>query len=135
MVVSWILLLGFAIALATTIFMWLKGQTTELTQQTVDYVEGKLECTEVSINVQHTNCDNLRIKNTGKLTLDHYLVWLLAPEVQKMEHKNNVEPSKQTEAIETFGATLVEVVPILKLSDKLVACSEKKVRLDCTPNQ
>ena len=66
-IVAWVLLLGFTIALATTIFYWTKSQATEMTEHTVEFVTGQMECQDISINVYDINTEDntFKIKNKG----------------------------------------------------------------------
>jgi len=85
MAVAWVLLLGFTIALATTVFLWTTKQTESYTDSTVRFVESGMQCENVKINavkngenepIDPTNltCKSLNVSNTGYVSLSRVIV-------------------------------------------------------------
>lgn len=78
-IIAWVLLLGFTVALATMIFLWMQGQTETMSESTVDYVEGELQCQSVRINVikkgvDPNPCTSFEVQNVGYLNIDSVAV-------------------------------------------------------------
>ena len=103
-IVTWILLLGFAVVLAVSIFVWQKSQTEELTKESVQYLEGKLECEDISINIiRGEDCSRVGIVNKGKFTIDA---------IKAREKEEDIE-----------------IIPIRHKEGKLTGCIDRAVLL------
>ncbi|MDP2908396.1 MAG: hypothetical protein Q8N77_01180 [Nanoarchaeota archaeon] len=140
-VVAWVLLLGFSIGLATTIFLWTTRQTEEMSESAVRFVEGGMQCDNVMINVAKTpvTCTPLIITNTRYLNIEKILLRQIsnpAPNPiycqggEKFKVKDPAMPCPET--TEPTGWTgKIEVMPLIKIDNDLVACKNKAITVEC----
>lgn len=129
-IIAWVLLFGFAISLAIGIFSWSKVQTEDLTESTVNFVEGKLECREVKINVKKDpDCTNLNISNRGKLTITKISIASLDGSNSNLLDANIIP--LQSKAFPYQIGSDIEVLPIINISRNDVGCVDRKVRIEC----
>ena len=56
-IVSFVLLIGLAVALGTGVYLWQVKQTEGISSGVVRYVSGVMECNEINFNV-YTSCIN-----------------------------------------------------------------------------
>lgn len=137
-VVETILLVGLAVTTGILVFTWSKGFTKELTEQNINFVEGKLECEEIFLNLIPKNaCSTLNITNKGRLPISQLAVRvfdsngnLIETKVEKISLSSN--PEKNNMEISGFspGAS-VEIIPIAKIKNELIGCKEKGIKKEC----
>lgn len=158
-IIATVLLLGFTVALATTVFLWMKGQTETLSESTVEYAEGELQCQNVRINVQDesgvgTKCKKLNIQNVGYLDINSVAVRefctdgsanssLIKIDLKPKVIKGGVEVSGyekllgESEAFCSGGINScvdckkVEVTPIIEVLNRKVGCKDKMIVTEC----
>ncbi len=131
-IIAWILLLGFSISLAVLIFNWSRTQTEELTESTVSFVEGKLECQEIAINVvTNEDCTSITITNKGKLNIDQLAIRTFRQEYENTLFEKNLLAPKQSKTLDILQSNKIEVIPIVKINEKLVGCNEKRILHEC----
>jgi len=133
--ISWVLLVGFAVALSMMVTDWVKTQAESTTEKTVEGVEGDIRCSQVSLNV-NVDCISspgtvqMNLANRGKFTIHKIRIRqpgnteeriiTLAPTMKRTEALNRFDPAKEG-----------DVVPIIMLEDKEVICSTRKVVVNC----
>lgn len=126
-IVAWVLLLGFTIALATTIFFWTKTQAESMTESTIDYVSGQVECQDVGINVA-LNGNTLSIRNKGYFTVNK-IIARTNTESQTLEI--GLKPQQETTVDVTIDISNgLEIIPVVNVSKKEVGCADKAVDLN-----
>ncbi len=133
-VVAWVLLLGFSIGLATTVFLWTTRQTEEMSKNAVRFVEGGMQCDNVMINVvKNANC-SLTVKNTRYLNIEKVILRNLEKISSTDCAKGNPLGVKkdivcgETEPVGWRGN--VSVMPVIKINDELVACKNKAINIE-----
>lgn len=147
-IIATVLLLGFAVALATTVFLWMQGQTETMSQSTVEYAEGEMQCENVRINVLKTGdpatCGTLKVSNKGYMTVNQLAVRAFNPEDSELYPENPdddyLRPQSSTctppcgEVIVTgcSGCTKIEVMPIIQIQTRQVGCKDKVIMVDCS---
>lgn len=142
-VVAWVLLLGFTIGLATTVFLWTTRQTEEMSKSAVKFVEGGMQCDDVMINVAVSVPCNLKIINTRYLNISQLSIRKLLPaDPKSFIYKDKVlEPQSKDKPVERYTASVdmnpvgycgeVEVMPIINVDDELVGCKNKALKVNC----
>jgi len=150
LVISWVLLLGLAIGLGMAVFSWSKIQTEKQLESTINYVEGSMDCEQVSIGASIVvRCLNnemrwVNVTNTGKLKID--AIVLRSLDAGK-EAKYLVEPPKYNFPLMPFsqssimgvyylvgtgvGIGTLEIIPLIKKENTYFACNEKKLVVQC----
>ncbi len=74
-VVAWVLLLGFSVTLGIFVFMWATKSTEKMTESTLEFVAGGLECEQVQIYAVFDPrnpsdlCGYVNITNRGYLNI------------------------------------------------------------------
>ena len=138
-IIAWVLLVGFTIGLATTVFLWTTRQTEELTEGAVRFVEGGMQCDNVMINVavvdpaKYPECGVsccLKIANTRYLNIEKVILRSL----ESVETDECCSPLniKEYAIIDKSGwSGNIEVLPIIKVNDDLVACTNKAITIEC----
>lgn len=137
-VVSWVLLLGFTIGLGVAVFTWTKSYTITQTESTVKYVEGKIECQEIMINLWINksvgSCRGFTVTNRGKLKIDSLLVRVFSNNdvVGSYIYNLSLNPL-QTKYIlnSSLSGTRMEATPVIAVSNQLTGCKEKTIKGDC----
>lgn len=131
-IIAWILLLGFSISLAVLIFNWTRTHTQELTESTVSFVEGKLECQEIAINVvTNDDCSTITITNKGKLTIDQLAIRTFRQNYENTLMETTKLAPKQSKQLNILSSNKIEVIPIVKIKEKLVGCNDKRILNEC----
>ncbi|MDD5331841.1 MAG: hypothetical protein PHE43_03410 [Candidatus Nanoarchaeia archaeon] len=139
-VIGWVLLIGFSIALAAGVFTWIKGQTTEMTESTVNYVEGEMTCEDVAINIKpEISCSQIIVSNKGKFTVDAIRVILYPasgdPTSELITEKENnnlpLKPMADPITLDLTPSVKIEVTPVIKVDDNYNGCSTKKEVITC----
>jgi len=138
-IVAWVLLLGFAISLATTVFLWTTRHTEEMGESAVKFVEGGMQCDNTMINViKNSNC-SLTVKNSLYLNIEKVVLRNLE-QVKTADCALGIPLEVKKEITcdesETWCGN-VTVMPIIKVNDDLVGCKNKAVLIEvdcgCTP--
>ena len=131
-IIAWILLLGFSISLAVIIFNWTRTHTEELTESTVSFVEGKLECQEIAINVAtNDDCSTITITNKGKLTIDQLAIRTFRQDYENTLMETTKLAPKQSKQLNILSSNKIEVIPIVKIKEKLIGCNDKRILNEC----
>lgn len=132
-VVSWVLLIGFTIALAVSIYTWSREQAEQLTEQTVIYVEGKLDCSSVSINVaSKEDCSKLNITNKGQLKIEQLVIRIFQDnDLVGDLSEQGLMPFEEVKVATGLVGNNLEVVPVIKVDKKLIGCVDKKIVKGC----
>lgn len=149
-VIAWVLLLGFTVALATTIFLWMKSQTETLTESTVEHVEGELQCQNVRINViksDGSTCGRLDVSNKGYVVINQLSISsfdgasssILYPDAEKeikpqstnCKPENNCGIEKNVNPKNITACKKIEVMPIIRISNRKVGCKDRMVVIEC----
>jgi len=144
-IIATVLLLGFAIALATTVFLWMHGQTKTMSKSTVEYVEGEMQCQNIRINLLKTDgktCNNLDVSNKGYLVINQLSIKVFpntgdSPELQNVDlspQSNQCQPTPcgiTTKATHCGDCEKVEVMPIITIGERLVGCKDKILAMKC----
>lgn len=133
-IVSWVLLLGFVIALATGVFIWQIKQTEELSQGMVKSVSGEMGCEGVVFNVvSRDGCSSLTVSNKGYFDIDQFVIRVFSDLGVDAVVDETFVPVKESSVLNVGVATAdkVEVIPLVKVSEGLVGCEQKSVEVSC----
>lgn len=131
-VIGWVLLVLFTVAAAMTVINWAKSHGKMLTEETVSYVEGRIDCQQVRIaNISHTCAalSEVELKNIGTLNIDKVSARTdgKSSEIKDLELKAQGEAKKLT----TANFKTLTVIPILEKDGELIGCKEKSVTVRC----
>lgn len=131
-VVGWTLLAIFTVTIALLMANWTKTQTEKLTEQTVSYVENKLDCQSIKMTNTSLNCATYEVglKNIGLLNI-------VSVSIQKDEASTEVRklflqaqgPAKVLNIQSSFKR--LRIIPIIEDKKELIGCKEKSVVVSC----
>ena len=145
-VLTWVLLLGFAVALATVIFFWASKHTEKVSGTTISYVEGGMQCEQVAINFDETYgsacSEDVIVQNVGYLKVSKLSIRKVS---EDPAYKDAFEASLMPQAsynisqdmnvtLELGGSLLeatLEVVPILEINGEFIGCNNKAAAKEC----
>ena len=140
-IVGWVLLLGFTISLATIVFMWTTKSTEDLSEKSVKFIEGGLQCDNVMINVavDPATCE-VTVTNTRYLNIEKLNVRKLDPSSpESFIYSDTVlEPKSEGKDENKYRVTIptgycgdVAVLPIIKIKEDFVGCENKIITVSC----
>ncbi len=139
--ISWVLLVGFVIGLATMVTMWVKDRAEQTTQEEIDRTEQELRCAETAINVAidcPTMPRDVQVTNTGKFTIQKLkfrqleqttlrividdVVQVIPPQAppQTVSLNTNIDPLQE-----------FDIIPIIIINEKEVVCVTRKITHTC----
>ena len=130
--ISWVLLVGFAIGLATIVTIWVKDRAESTTEDVINKAEEDMRCAETALNVA-IDCVNapqdIKITNTGKFTI-HKVKLRQGSTIDDVA--KTIAP-QQTETLNTNWNTAEEldIIPIIKIEEKEVVCATRKITYSC----
>lgn len=154
-VVAWVLILGFSITLGTFVFMWATRSTQKMTESTLSYVEGGMQCEQVQIDAlfsdyagSSSKCMNVTITNRGYLTIEQVIVRGVKTSGESIakqtidKNTNTIPgipllPKRVTNGVipsswnfPDSGAT-IDFIPVVKDKNTLISCSDKLKTVKC----
>lgn len=136
--IAWVLATALFVSLSVMGIIWARGQTTELTEGTAEYIEAREECKMVIIAAakdEFAGCKKIKVENKGTLTIKDFAI--------RIETKAGLEDGPETEELlpqsETpidlssyKGIKSVELLPIIEISkNKLASCTTKRLIIQC----
>ncbi len=143
-IVVWVLLIGFVIALTTTVFVFEKKKATELGKKAVIAGTTSLECNSVAINNAQCNAEGttcrVPIINTGRRSVDGLIFrdkngdiaefgsntgadaqfFPMKPGVELRPYIKQRNPN-----LDLSTPNPIEIVPLIDVSGTLGACNDK----------
>ncbi|HLD13036.1 MAG TPA: archaellin/type IV pilin N-terminal domain-containing protein [Candidatus Nanoarchaeia archaeon] len=140
-VISWVLLIGVTVVLATTIGVWMKQQAEQANEYILqeDYL-----CNDVSFSATLSDCNEpditLTIKNTGSFTIQEFIIRQngeLTRNGLNIKEENRLLTLKPGESItqpaedlnidQPAADTRLELTPLYKET----TCTERKIIITC----
>ncbi len=131
-VLSWVLLVGFFIMLSVIVISWTQSRTAQLTEETVKYVEGRMDCASVKITNISTDCERheVELKNIGTLNVVKVSAQIDDTTSKLIPLDLKAQKDPQTLKIEqTF--TKLKIIPIIQSQKETVGCKEKSITVRC----
>jgi flagellin-like protein len=134
-IIATVLLLGFAVALGTSVFLWQARQTEQLGKGLVRFASGVLNCQEVNFNAQSSDgCTKVSIRNSGFFDVDGFAIRSFSSFGAGSEVKTVFVKAQGSDVLELglVNAEKVEVMPVVKVEGELVGCKDvvREVRCD-----
>lgn len=128
--IAWILAMGMTVALVTGMIIWSKGQISELSEDTVNYVTGKEECKSVRIDAWgNAECTELTIENKGYVKISSVRVMFDNSEDNVEMLDAEILPGSTENLNEAF--TTAEILPIIVVKDQTYGCKDKVLTISC----
>lgn len=131
---SWILVIGFFVAISALIITWTQSHGKAMTEETVNYVEGRMDCESISIANISQNCqtNTVELKNIGTLNIVKISAQLDDKESKSLDLDLKAQGASQTLSIgKSFKKA--KLIPITKSNNNLVGCKEKSITIYCPP--
>ena len=133
-IIATVLLIGFAVVLGTSVFLWQVRQTEELSEGVVDFVSGKMGCESVNLNVKaEDGCSSITVFNRGMFDIDGLVVRSFGQFGAKSVTNEVVVDVKKDASLSLglVNADKIEIIPLLKSSGGLVGCKDRIVSVSC----
>lgn len=133
-IIATVLLLGFAIALGTSVYLWQARQTESLSKGMVRYASGVLECDNVNFNVNaEEGCTKTTIKNSGFFDIDSFVVRSFSNFGAGSRMREVFIDAQKSDVLELglVSAERIEVTPVVKIEGELVGCKDKVREASC----
>ena len=136
--VSWVLLVGFVVALAVMVTTWVRDQAETTTDKAVEGIEGDIRCSQVALNV-NIDCTTdptlgtMTLTNKGKFTIHEIRVRQPGQSINRIIDLLPRQGGREDLNIPADLDPLVEadIIPSILLEGKKVICSERKVVISC----
>ena len=135
--ISYVLLLGLAIALGILVINWFKDQATTTITEIEATTETEMLCADVSLNgAINTDCStgDLNISNRGYHKIDSIKVRSRINTNSNLISTNynvNLNPGESQSLNINPSVEQIDILPLIKLNDKLVVCTDRKVTIQC----
>lgn len=133
-IISTILLLGFAVALGTGVYLWHVGQTEKLGKGVIRYASGIMDCQNLNFNAFSSDgCTKVMIKNSGFFDVDGFVVRSFSSFGVGSEVK---EVFVRAQGSTVFDVGLVDaekvvVMPVVEVEGELVGCTDAVREVSC----
>ena len=138
--ISFILLIGLAVAMAGIVTVWIKSTAEDTSDKLVNNVDKDMRCTDTSFNAYETNgftqCADVTLHNRGFFSI----------QAIKVRTDNNVEDIQLLtplvpQEIRTISLNIlnlpsnnkIRLIPIIEVKEELLACMAKEISIECTP--
>lgn len=133
-IISWVLLVGMTIALATIVSLWIRSTTEKDIKEITEPINEDMLCSEVSFNVNLTNdCKNPRISNRGNFRIDDFIIRINSQMIVN-GNKNSWDESINLGQAKVLNSILtaipgdeIEFIPIVRNS----TCTLRGVKVTC----
>ncbi|HII16273.1 MAG TPA: hypothetical protein HA362_08280 [Nanoarchaeota archaeon] len=133
--IAWVLATALFVSLSVMLIIWAKGRTTEMTESTVAYIEGKEECKLVIISADKDGvppeCGTLSVKNRGTITIKKFIKRYDDADSGETEELLP-DPETTIDLIIPAGTKKVELLPIIEAGKgQLAGCTAKRLVVQC----
>ena len=137
--ISWILLIGLAVAMAGIVTVWVKSTAGTTSDKLVSNVDKDMRCTDTSFNAYENNsvrCSNIIVHNRGFFSIQAIKV-RTDNKVEDIELTTPLVP-QEIRAISLNISNLpsnnkIGLIPIIEVKDEFLACMAKEISIECTP--
>jgi hypothetical protein len=138
--ISFILLIGLAVAMAGIVTVWIKSTAGETSEKLVSNVDKDMRCTDTSFNAYETdgftNCTDITLHNRGFFSIQAIKV-RTDNQVEDIELSTPLVPQE----IRTISLNILSLpsnnkiglIPIISVKEELLACMAKEISIECTP--
>ena len=125
-IIGWVLMIGFAVAIGVMVSRWSLGQADEASQTIVQTSENDVRCSDVRMSY---NCQEL--KNTGVFTIQKVnIISSCSIGPVGVKEAANLKPGGKEE-LDKVGCGQVSIIPIIKINEREVSCTVKKITKEC----
>ena len=140
-IISWVLIVGFMVALGTFMFFWLTDRSRISISQINQYASDTADCDYVSVHIDSSCKDMqkiyLNVSNAGSLPIDALIFRSYDLSAQPMVRQRNVTiRPRAAKAIVVFKEAItdkLEIIPLTTVSGKKIFCSKKMIKMDSIP--
>lgn len=133
-IISFVLLLGFAIGIASMVYTFSVKQAETLSEKGVSFVSGKMGCENVYLNVKaEDGCSDVTVLNNGMFDVKGLVVRSFSQlGAKSVVDEVLVNVKKDTSlTLGLINADKIEVIPLLKVGKEFFGCKDKLVSISC----
>lgn len=128
-IISYVLLIGFAIGLGILVSTWMKDQAEKTSKTLLEDKAREVTCTDVALNAYFLSptCDHVNITNKGHYTIKKVAVRsIFGTETKDV----NILPM-QSQDLYISTTTDVEIIPQIMPEKELLLCGNRKITVTC----
>lgn len=131
--ISWVLLVGFAVTLALLVTVWVKQTAEEAAKELEETAEQEARCSAVAINANMTcaTSNDMTISNRGTFTITK----VRFRQLEKVYDEDKIlDPGKpETQPLNSMFdiSKPIEIIPIIQIEGKEVVCATRKITFTC----
>lgn len=139
--ISWVMIMGFAVALGLFFFAWVRGFATDATSDIVDKGNQITLCESTSVRAdkycQDTQTLNINVTNSNNLRTDELMFRFfdIYDESELRTVNITIVPSetKNLRIVKQGIVKQMEIVPVLYNDKKRIVCESQKVTITVIP--
>jgi len=132
LIISWVLLIGFAVTLGIIVSQWMQEQAEHTATTVIDEKAREMTCRDVALNAfLSPSCDTINISNKGLFTIHEInirsqfgtepLPTLIPPhQSQNLNIRTSLSPEDS-----------IEVIPVIQMEKTNVPCVTRKTTTTC----
>jgi hypothetical protein len=133
LIISWVLLIGFAVTLGVLVSTWMQDQAEETSETLLDDKTMELHCGDMAVNAffPTPTCDTISTTNKGVFTIHQVHVRsLFGTETIEASIPPQQAQDLNIQTVVVSGES-VEVIPVIKVEGKTVVCVNRKLSITC----
>jgi hypothetical protein len=135
--ISWILLIGLAVAMGAVVTVWMKSLATDTAEKLESNVETDIRCDDTSINAYDSptsiNCSEITLTNKGLFSIYELKIRYNGKTMDF--DTGQIRPQTSTTITlnipEPLSEPKIGLIPVTKIDDKSIACLEKEATITC----
>lgn len=132
---SWVLIMGFAVALGVFFFAWIRGFATDSTEEISDRSERITLCESASVRIeklcQDTQTLNINISNSNNIRIDELTFRFFniyeEPELRGLNLTLKPGETNSIKLVKQGIVKQVEILPVIHDNGKRIVCENKRI--------
>jgi len=136
--ISWVIMVAFTVMIGVVVLQWSKSHATQTVEDITEKGEVLTFCEETSLSVsaycQDTQTLNINVTNNNNRKIDALIVRGFDIYNNPQGGQKNIslvpEKSKSVAVVKQGVLKRAEVMPIIRVNNKLVVCQSRKITLE-----
>jgi len=131
--ISWVLLVGFAVTLALLVTVWVKQTAEEAAKELEETAEQETRCSNVAVNayMDCTRSNDMTVSNRGTFTITKVRFRQLE---NVYDEDKLLDPGKaETQPLNSMfdSSKPIDIIPVIQIEGKEVICVTRKITFTC----
>ncbi|MCP3681917.1 MAG: hypothetical protein GY861_04430 [bacterium] len=136
--ISWVLLMGLAIALGTGFYYWMQNYTEESTAETILRADYAILCEDAGVSItnvcQNTQTLNMNLTNSNNLRVKGlvFRIFDIYDMPQTVEWNETIDPqeTKNVVIVKQGISNQLELIPIIYSGKNRLICTNRKTTVE-----